>query len=426
MSRQPSAAALAAMQCVRSGDVVVGPLLPGGADHLLTALCARLGSLRDITLVITDLEGRHAYLDAIPPGAAGELKLVLIAGRAPQRSDIAIDWAPLPLGDLAEAFASGAWRADVTLLHLTPPDDEGLHRIAPTLGWLADAARHSRDIVAEISPHLPRLKGDNGIAPARLTACIESDIAPVVAQRRPMDDLSQRIGRHVAALVPDGACLQLGLGSMVEALLAELGGHRDLGMHTGTLPEGFLPLLAAGVMTNRHNPHVQGAFHTLSVRGSAELYAAVDGDARFLLKSPRFLGDPRVIAAIPDFIAVNSALAVDLYGQVNAESIGGRFFTNGGGQMDYARAARLSRGGRCIIMLASRGGRDQASRILPGMAAGDLVTTHRADVDFIVTEHGVADLRHATLAERAERMIAIAHPEHREALARAAWRVRKD
>jgi len=415
----PLASAAAAVAAIRSGDVVVGPLLPGGATQLLTALCARLGELENITLIIGDLEGHHTYLDAIPPGAARHLKLLLIAGRAPRRRDIRVDWAPLPLYEVAQAFRQGTWRADVVLLHLTPPDASGLHRITPTLAWLADAARVARVRLAEVSPRLPHLGGDNGITPADLTAWIESDTAPEVAQRRPVDDLARAIGRHVATLVDNGAILQLGLGSMVEALLAELIHHRDLGLHTGSLPEGVLPLLTSGVLTNRHNPHAQGVFHTMSVRGSADLYRAVDGDPRVVLKSAAFLGDPHVIAALPCFTAINGALAVDLYGQVDAETLAGRFLTNGGGQMDYARAARLSPGGRSIIMLASTGGRDQGTRIVPRLAAGDLVTTHRADVDFVVTEYGVADLRRATLAERAARLIAIAHPDHRDALHQA-------
>lgn len=417
VSESPSAAA--AIACVRSGDVVVAPLMPGGPQQLLAALCARLGELKNITLMCGDLEGRHAYLDAIPEGAAGELKLLLLAGRAPRRTDISVDWAPLPMLDIARTFDAGIWRADVCLLALTPSDDEGLHRITPTLAWLAEAAKGSRSVIAEISDRLPVIKGDNGIAPEALRAFVRTDTDPVASKLRPLDDTSKAIARHVASLIPDGACLQLGIGGIVEALLIELRGHRDLGLHTGALPDGVIQLVESGVMTNSNNPHAAGNFYTMSARGSSELYDYLNGNARFLLKSPAFIGSPQVIAAIADFTAINSAFAVDLYGQATAESVDGDFRTSGGGQMDYMRAARLAPRGRSIIMLASTGGRDHGSRILPRFAAGELITTHRADVDWVVTEYGVADLRNTTLKQRAQRLIAVAHPDHRDMLEQA-------
>ena len=406
----------AALDCVRSGDTVVAPLMPGGPTRLLTALCARLGTLRDITLICGDLEGRHTWLDAIPPGAAGELKLLLLAGKAPRRTDIAVNWAPLPLYDVTRAFSSGAWHADVAMVAVTPPDDEGLHRIAPTLAWMREAVLAARSVVAEVSPHLPLLKGGNGVAPARLTAWVETEARPVVQARGVVDDLSRVVARHVATLVPEHACLQIGIGSLVEALLLELRGHRDLGLHTGAMSEGVLDLIDAGVITNARNPHRPKRLYTMSVRGSEAMYARLNGDARVLLESPSFIGDPHAIAALDHFTAINSAMVVDLYGQVNAESVGGRLRTSGGGQMDYARAAHLAPNGRSIIMLPSTGGRDGASRIVPRLAAGDLVTSHRADVDYVVTEWGVADLRLTDLATRRARLIAIAHPDARAAL----------
>lgn len=411
-----------ALACVRSGDTVVAPLMPGGPLRLLEALCARLGELKNITLICGDLEGRHAWLDAIPEGCANELKLLLLSGKAPRRADLAIDWAPLPLYDVTRAFATGAWRVDVALVAVTPPDDEGLHRVTPTLAWMREAMMVARDVVAEVSPHLPSLKGGNGIAPHRLTAWVESPAQPVTQARGVVDATSQAVARHVARLVGPQACLQIGIGSLVEALLVELrdGGARDLGLHTGALPEGVLDLIDAGVFTNARNPHRPGKLYTMSARGSEAMYARLHQDPRVLLESPSFIGDPHVIAALDHFTAINSAMVVDLYGQVNAETVNGRLRTSGGGQMDYARAARLAKGGRGIIMLPSTGGKDAATRIVPRLAAGDLVTTHRCDVDFIVTEHGVADLRNTALKERARRLIAIAHPAHREMLAKAA------
>ncbi len=390
----------AAVEHIRSGDVIVAPILPGGPESLLRAMCARLGELKNITLMCADLSGGHSYLDAIPAGAAGELKLVLLAGQAPKRKDISVDWAPLSLYEIAMAFESGRWRVDVCLAAVTPPDDEGLYRMGPSLSWMVEPARHARAILVEVSERLPFIKGDNGLAPEAIAAWVQSDVAAPISESRVLNDHDAAIGRHVAHLIPNGACMQIGIGSLVESVFKGLREHSRLGLHTGAIGDGAMPLIESGVITPEVNPVMPGRFATLSVRGSQRLYDYVDGDARFALVSTGFFAAPATLMKIPQFVAINSAYAVDLYGQATAESASGVFRTCGGGQLDYMRAARMTPNGLTIIMLPSTGGRDQRSRIVTQLAAGELVTTHRDDVDFVVTEHGVAALRGTTLRER--------------------------
>lgn len=405
---------------VRSGDTIVAPLFPGLGKRLLRAVCARLHELRDITLLCGDLEGRHDYLDAIPEGAAADrLRMVVLAGASPRRRDIPVEWAAMPLFQIARCFTTRRWPVDVCILPLTPPGPDGLCRISPTLAWLADAAAAARTLIAEVSDSLPHVEGDNAIDPKRVASWIASSEAPVpYVERNPPNEAQRAIARHTAACVPDGACLQIGIGSIVEALLAELRGHRDLGLHSGSLPDGAMALIEAGVMTNGRNPAAPGLATTTSIRGSARLYAFANRNAGIRLRAFSYVHDPRTIARIPDFTTINSALAVDVYGQVTAESVHGRFRQSGGGQMDFTHAAQLSPGGRTIVTLPAVDAKTGQSRLVKRLAAGELVTGHRAYVDFVVTEFGAADLRGATLQERRRRIAAVAHPEHRESLLR--------
>lgn len=406
-----------AVSLVRSGDVVVAPLFPGLGKSLLRALCARIAELNDITLLCGDLRSAHDYLDVIPEGAArGRLKLITLAGGFPRRTDMATDWAAMPLWQLAQMLRTGVWRADVCLLPLTPPGADGMHRISPTLAWLADAAAGARTLLAEVSPNLPHMTGDNAIDPARVGAWIESTGPADAMDPGAVSEVQKAIAQNVAGLIPDGACLQVGIGSVVEALLQELRGHKDLGFHSGSLPDGAAALIKAGVITNRHNPLSRGESTTNSVRGSLSLYEFAHRNESLRLRAFSYVHDPKVIAAIPNFTAVNSALMADINGQVSAEISEGRMRSPGGGQLDFMRAAFGSEGGRRIIALPSTDARTGKSKLVAAIPAGYLVTTHRMDVDFIVTEFGVAALQGATMQERQRRIAAIAHPQYRDEL----------
>ena len=415
MTKTGRMSADAAIGAVKSGDVVVAPLSPGGTDQLLQALCARMDELADITLVGGDLEGAYSCLGSIPEKARGRLKLRILAGSRPRSVIPSLEWAPLPFFEITRLFIERVWKVDVCLLPLTPPDDEGQHRISPTLAWLADAAGVARTVIAEVNPGLPVMKGDNGVQPSRLDAWVESGAPAPSWQYPPIQGVHRAIARNVAELIPDGACLQLGIGTMIEAVLAELAAHKNLGLHTGTVPDGIIPLVKSGVLNNARNPSSKGVIATTSVRGSQYLYDFVNRNPDVQLRGPNYVHNAQVISQIPDFVAINSALSVDLYGQVTAETIDGKMRSSGAGQMDFMRAARLAPGGRTIIMLPATG-REGESRIVARLAAGDLVTTHRADVDYVVTEYGVAKLRGATLENRALRLASIAHPTHRDRL----------
>ena len=343
-------------------------------------------------------------------GAVGTNAALSRAGR--------LDVLPWHYGRIERAFASGELRADVVLLQLAPPP-------AGRSGWslslandyVAAAARHARVVVAEINPNAPWTHGARweGREPDIL---VSAEALPQELTPARFGDAEVVIARHVADLVPDGACLQFGVGAAPVAALSGLRGHRELSIHSGVIGDVCVDLIEAGAVTNARKPFDRGATVTNTVLGTRRLFDYVHDNAAVEVRPAAHTHDHRTIASIPDFRANNSAIEVDLTGQVNAEVAGGRYVGAVGGQVDFVRGALASEGGRSIIALPATALGGSASRIVPRL---ETVTLPRSDADLVVTEHGVADLRGATLSERVARMIGIAAPAFREELARA-WR----
>ncbi|NNM72770.1 4-hydroxybutyrate CoA-transferase [Enterovirga sp. DB1703] len=346
-------------------------------------------------------------------GAVGTSAALSRAGR--------LDILPWHYSRIEGAFASGELRADVVLLQLAPPP-------AGRSGWslslandyVAAAARHARAVIAEVNPDAPWTRGAGweGREPDILVA---ADGPPQELQPARFGEAEGRIARHVAGLIPDGACLQFGVGATPVAALSGLRGHRDLGIHSGVIGDVCVDLIEAGAVTNARKPCDRGITVTNTVLGTARLFRHVHDNPDVEVRRAAHTHDHRTIAAIPTFRAINSAVEVDLTGQVNAEVAGGSYVGAVGGQLDFVRGALAGEGGRSIIALPATARGGQASRIVPRL---ETVTLPRSDADLVVTEHGVADLRGATLSERVTRMIGIAAPAFREELARA-WRDRE-
>lgn len=321
---------------------------------------------------------------------------------------------PMHVSALAATMGSHRMPVDAVLLQLRPALSGKGWNLGLCRDFVARVARQARVVVAELNPHLPACHGGD-IDDLPLTALVEGAEPPVTLPPAPISDTDRRVAAHVAALIPDGAVIQLGVGTIPAAVLAALSGHRDLGLHSGAAPEGVADLIQTGVLTNARKERDRGVSVFGMLIGTQRLYALADRNPALRIAGPDETHNPAIIASLSRFHAINSALEVDLTGQVGSEEVGGRYLGAVGGQADFVRAAQLSPGGRSIIALPSatvKGG----SRIVPSVAAA---TCGRADADTFVTEHGVADLRGQPLAERARRMIAIAHPNHREALARS-------
>ncbi|WP_323040312.1 acetyl-CoA hydrolase/transferase family protein [Gemmobacter sp.] len=320
---------------------------------------------------------------------------------------------PMHVSALAATMGSDRMPVDAVLLQLRPALSGKGWNLGLCRDFVARVARQARVVVAELNPHLPACHGgDVGDLP--LTALVQGAEPPVTLPPAPISDIDRRVAAHVAALIPDGAVIQLGVGTIPAAVLAALSGHRDLGLHSGAAPEGVADLIQTGVLTNARKERDRGVSVFGMLIGTPRLYALADRNPALRIAGPDETHNPAIIAGLSRFHAINSALEVDLTGQVGSEEVGGRYLGAVGGQADFVRAAPLSSGGRSIIALPSVTPKG-ASRIVARVGAA---TCGRADADTFVTEHGVADLRGQSLAERARRMIAIAHPDHREALAR--------
>lgn len=323
---------------------------------------------------------------------------------------------PMHLSALASTLGTDRLPVDAVLIQVRPALSGKGWNLGVCRDFVANVARKARVVVAEVNLHLPACHGgDIDIDDLPLTALVEGVEPPVTLPPAEVSDTERRVAARVAALIPDGAVIQLGVGTMPSAVLAALSGHRDLGLHSGAAPEGIVDLIESGVLTNARKERDTGVSIFGMLIGTPRLYALADRNPAMRIAGPEETHSPAVIAGLSRFHAFNSALAVDLTGQVGSEEAGGRYVGAVGGLVDYVRAAQLSPGGRSIIALPSvtSGG---VSRIVSRV---EVVTCPRSDADTFVTEHGVADLRGRPLAERARRMIAIAAPEHRETLARA-------
>lgn len=332
-----------------------------------------------------------------------------------------LDVVPERYADLPGLFASGALRADVVLLQVAP----GTGGQAPSLGLNHDytlaAARRARVVIAEVNSAAPWTHGAALPDDLRVDHWVAADCAPLTLAPKPAGPVEQAIARHLAGLIPDGATLQAGIGSLPDAAFLQLGSHRDLGIHSGVLGDAAARLVREGVVTNSRKGLDPGVSITNTISGSAALYRWVHANASVEVRPSSYTHSASVLAQLHRFYSINAALQVDLSGQVNCEVVEGKQRGGIGGLLDFCRASRQSsHGGRAITVLPATADGGRISRIVMDLGSNP-VTVGRSDVDVVVTEFGVAELRNATLDQRAERLIAIAAPPFRDALARS-WR----
>jgi acyl-CoA hydrolase/GNAT superfamily N-acetyltransferase len=323
------------------------------------------------------------------------------------------DFIPVFLSEIPNLIRSRRVRIDAVLIQVSPPDRHGY----ASLGVSVDIVRAAVDcadlVLAEVNPNMPRTLGDSFVHVDRIDCLVPVDLPIATLEPEPLDDVCREIGRHVASLVPDAATLQTGIGRIPHAVAAELRERRDLGIHTEMLSDSVLELVEAGAVTGRKKSLLRGKIVTSFVMGSRRLYEWVHDNPAVEMRPSDFTNDPYVVARNDRMIAVNSALAVDLTGQVAADTLLGRFFSGIGGQVDFVRGAARSRGGKSIIALPSTAKDGGVSRIMSVLDQGAGVVTSRGDVRYVVTEHGIADLWGKSIRERALALIAIAHPDFR-------------
>jgi acyl-CoA hydrolase len=406
-----------AVASIRSGMHVFVHGSAATPSPLLDALAART-DLRDVTLYHLHTEGSPAFLS---PEVSSRIRSVSFFTGAPARPAVQegrAEFIPVFLSDIPDLFYAGRIRLDAALLQLSPADRHALH----TLGTSCDAARAAADtaplLIAEVNAQMPRTCGNTVVDSRRLGAWVRTD--------RPLPDrppaaigpVEARIGEIIADLVEDGATLQMGIGAIPDAVLSRLGNKRDLGVHTEMFSDGLIPLIEGGVVTNRHKEVHPGRTVTSFASGSKRLYDFINDNPLVEFHPCDRTNDTALIRRNPKVTAINSALEVDLTGQVCADSIGHKIYSGIGGQMDFIRGASLSVGGKPIIALPSTAAGGRISRITAELTPGAGVVTTRGHVHWIVTEHGAVRLYGLSLRQRAEALISIAHPDFRAELAR--------
>ena len=326
------------------------------------------------------------------------------------------DYLPVFLSDIPALFSSGRIPLDVALLQLSPPDRHGNCTLGTSVDTAKAAADSARVVIAEINRQMPRTHGNTVVPLARVHAFTLTDRPLLEAEAPHQTDVEARIGQLVADLVEDGSTLQMGIGGIPDAVLRRLGDKHELGVHTEMFSDGLIPLIEGGVVTNRLKKVHAGRSVTSFVSGSRRLYDFVDDNLMIEFHPCDRTNDTALIRKNDKVVAINSAVEIDLTGQVCADSMGHTIFSGIGGQMDFIRGAALSRGGKAIIALPSTAARGQVSRIASALKPGAGVVTTRGHVHWVVTEHGAVDLHGLTLRERGEALISIAHPDFRAEL----------
>ncbi|MGQ7937589.1 acetyl-CoA hydrolase/transferase family protein [Paraburkholderia sp. D1E] len=381
---------------------------------LMRALVAQRDRLRRIRIFLG-----IGLADVLAPEHADAFDFLAYCGSGSNR-DLAragvLDILPAHYSQLPGLIRSGALRIDVVMLQVSPPDEHGRYSLGLAREYLVEAVKSARAIIAEVHPAVPWTYGEPYLHASDIDLLVESDAAFPDGPASVPGPVEQAIGQHVAALVEDGATLQTGIGAIPDAVLAQLRSRRDLGVHTGSIGDGIAALCEAGVITNARKTIDAGMTIGGVIIGSERVRRFAHRNPSLTLRGTEYTHNPEVLREIDRFVAINSAVEVDLTGQVNAEVAAGTYVGAVGGIGDFLRAAQFSPGGVPIIALPSTAG--QHSRIVAKLSGP--VTIPRSDACVIVTEYGVADLRGLSLAQRIPRLIAVAHPIHREQLEREA------
>jgi acyl-CoA hydrolase len=401
---------------IRSGDQV---FLHGGAavpSLLLDALVARARDLRDVGLIHFHANGPGPHL---APEMAGHFRhrALFIGPNAREAvNDGRADYVPVFLSDVPELFLTGVLPLDVALINVTRPDAHGFCSLGTSVDAALSAIRSAKTVVAQLNAAVPRTLGDSFVHVSDIDLAVEVDQPPYEHDDPPIGDVERRIGEYVAELVPDEATIQMGIGSIPAAVGLALRDKRDLGAHTEMFTDVVLDLVEAGALTGAAKEINRGKIVSTFMMGSRRLYDFVNDNPMVEMRPVDYTNDTAVIRRFRRMTAINSALSVDLTGQVSADSIGTRFYSGVGGQMDFMRGAALAPEGRAIIALPSTAAGGSVSRICGVLPEGAGVVTSRAHVRTVVTEYGVAELFGRSVRERAHALIGIAHPDFRDEL----------
>jgi 4-hydroxybutyrate CoA-transferase len=418
--REKRCSAEEAVKCIRSGDCVY--LHAGGSNPevLVRAMVGRASELRDVRVVHLLTAGSAEYVRREMASSFRHVALFVGPNVRDAINEGRADFIPIFLSEVEALFSSGAMPIDVALIHVTTPDEHGFCSFGVSVDSTKTASEHASIVIAQVNSKMPRTLGDCFIHVNKIHRIVEvSDELPEF----PMGKVSKnalQIGKNISDLIEDGSTLQLGIGEIPDAVLSHLGGKRDLGIHSEMVSDGVIDLIERGVITNEKKTLHPGKVIIGFVLGTRRLYDFIDNNPIFEFHPSQYTNDPFIIAHNENQVAINSAIEVDLSGQVCADSIGYRYISGFGGQLDFIRGAARSKGGKPIIALCSTAADGTISRIVPHLREGAGVVTTRGDVHYVVTEYGIAYLYGKTHRQRCRALLEIAHPKFREELERQA------
>jgi acyl-CoA hydrolase len=410
----------AAVAAVRSGHQL---FVQGGAatpSVLLDALVARAAELEDVVLAHFHTEGPAPHLAPEMASHFRHKALFIGANARAAVNEGRAEYVPVFLSDVPDLFISGLMPLDAVLINVTRPDEHGFCSLGTSVDATLAAVRAARIVIAQLNDRMPRTLGDTFVHVSKIDFATEVSQPPYEHHEATLGAVERSIGQHVAELVQDGATLQLGIGAIPAATALALRDKRDLGIHTEMFTDAVIDLVECGAITGARKEVNRGKIVSAFVMGTRRLYEFVDNNPMVELRPVDYTNDTAVIRRFSRMVSINSAIEVDLTGQVVADSIGPRFYSGVGGQMDFVRGASLAVEGRAIIALPSTAAGGTVSRITPFLREGAGVVTTRAHARTVVTEHGVAELHGRSIAERARALIGIAHPDFRDELTRQA------
>lgn len=405
-----------AVSVVRSGDRVYIHSGCAEPERLVQALIRRRQDLRDVEIVHLLTLGNADYvLPEMEPHfrhnaffIGANVREAVNSGRA--------DFTPIFLSEISSLFVSGQLPIDVCLIQVSPPDPHGYCSLGVAVECTKTAAQCARTVIAEINPQMPRVHGDSFIHVNRIDILVKSDAPLLELPQSPVTAVQIQIAKHVAGLIEDGSTVQMGIGGIPDAVWSFLEGHRNLGVHTEMFSDRIIPLIESGAINGERKTIHPGKVVASFVLGTRKLFDFIGNNPVIEFHPSEYVNDPFVISQNARMVAINSALQIDLTGQVCADSMGNYLYSGIGGQIDFIRGAARSRGGKPIIAMPSTAKGGTLSRIVLNLYPGSGVVTSRGDVHYVVTEYGVAYLHGKNIRERAEALIGIAHPQFQNAL----------
>ncbi len=411
-----------AVKVIKSGDHVHLSSVASAPQCLIDAMCdrGRAGELRDVHIHHLHTEGCAPYVEPQFEGifqhdaffVGGNVRKSVQAGYA--------DYIPVFLGETQRLYRDGYLPCNVAMIQVCPPDAHGYVSLGTSVDATLAAVECAEHVIAMVNKNVPRALGDAMIPMSMIDIFVEDNTELEPAHFTAPDEIEIAIGKHCAALVDDGACLQMGIGAIPNAVLAQLGNHKNLGIHTEMFADGVLPLVEKGVINGSQKVIDRGKMVATFLMGSQKVYDFIHNNPQVLMMDVGYTNDPFIISRNTKVTAINSALQIDLTGQVCADSLGTKFYSGVGGQVDFVYGASRSKGGKTIIAMPSVTDKG-ISKIAPTLLSGAGVVTTRFHIHWFCTEYGAVNLYGKTLQERAKLLISISHPNHREALDKAAF-----